>query len=59
MVFKVIVDESAAKNIIPYLPPQTLGKPPTETVTVTAPPATSAFTATDNNNNTSNNGSGP
>jgi membrane protease subunit HflK len=35
---KVIVDESAGKNIIPYLPAQALGKAPSETVTVTAPP---------------------
>ncbi|MGN6516127.1 MAG: FtsH protease activity modulator HflK [Rhizomicrobium sp.] len=44
---KVIVDEGAAKNIIPYLPPQTLGKAaaPTENVTVTAPPAAAATSA--------------
>jgi membrane protease subunit HflK len=51
---KVIVDENAAKNIIPYLPPQTLGKA-MESVTVTAPQAstaTSASTATDNNGGT-------
>jgi membrane protease subunit HflK len=35
---KVIVDESAGKNIIPYLPAQALGRAPSETVTVTAPP---------------------
>ena len=47
---KVIVDENAAKNIIPYLPPQTLGRPappqPPDTVTVTAPSAAAA--ASDN-----------
>ena len=36
---KVIVDENAAKNIIPYLPPQALGKSAPENVTVTAPSA--------------------
>src|SRR5947208_2398098 len=36
---KVIVDENAAKNIIPYLPPQALGKNAPENVTVTAPSA--------------------
>jgi len=35
---KVIVDENAAKNIIPYLPPQTIGRGG-ETVTVVGPPA--------------------
>jgi membrane protease subunit HflK len=35
---KVIVDENAAKNIIPYLPAQALGKGAPENVTVTAPP---------------------
>ncbi|HEX3673933.1 MAG TPA: FtsH protease activity modulator HflK [Rhizomicrobium sp.] len=56
---KVIVDENAAKNIIPYLPPQAMGRPPTESVTVTAPPAASV-TATENNaGNNSNNGGGP
>jgi len=45
---KVIVDENAAKNIIPYLPPQTLGKAPPESVTVTAPSAAASATATDN-----------
>jgi membrane protease subunit HflK len=35
---KVIVDENAAKNIIPYLPPQTFGRGNPETVTVTPPP---------------------
>ena len=34
---KVIVDENAAKNIIPYLPPQTFGRNSAETVTVTPP----------------------
>jgi membrane protease subunit HflK len=34
---KVIVDENAAKNIIPYLPPQTLGRGGQESVTVTPP----------------------
>jgi membrane protease subunit HflK len=51
---KVIVDENAAKNIIPYLPPQTFGKA-TESVTVTAPPpaaASSAATATENGGGT-------
>jgi hypothetical protein len=47
---KVIVDENAAKNIIPYLPPQTLGKAPPETVTVTAPQAAASATASDNGN---------
>jgi membrane protease subunit HflK len=41
---KVIVDEGAAKNIIPYLPPQTLGKP-MESVTVSPPPANAAPSA--------------
>jgi membrane protease subunit HflK len=36
---KVIVDENAAKNIIPYLPPQTFGRGNAETVTVTPPQA--------------------
>jgi len=36
---KVIVDESAAKNIIPYLPPQSFGRGTQETVTVTPPGA--------------------
>lgn len=45
---KVIVDENAAKNIIPYLPPQTLGKAPPESVTVTAPSAAASAAATDN-----------
>jgi membrane protease subunit HflK len=49
-VSKVIVDENAAKNIIPYLPPQTLGKAPPETVTVTAPQAAASATASDNGN---------
>jgi membrane protease subunit HflK len=50
---KVIVDENAAKNIIPYLPPQTLGKPPPETVTVTAPSAAaSSAVATDGSGGT-------
>jgi hypothetical protein len=35
---KVIVDENAAKNIIPYLPAQTFGGNP-ETVTVRPPSA--------------------
>ncbi|MBV9570978.1 MAG: FtsH protease activity modulator HflK [Alphaproteobacteria bacterium] len=34
---KVIVDENAAKNIIPYLPPQAFGRGGQETVTVTPP----------------------
>jgi hypothetical protein len=34
---KVIVDENAAKNIIPYLPPQSFGRGGQETVTVTPP----------------------
>ena len=38
---KVIVDEGAAKNIIPYLPPQTLGRP-MESVTVSPPPGNAA-----------------
>jgi modulator of FtsH protease HflK len=45
---KVVVDENAAKNIIPYLPPQALGKPaapPMDTVTVTAPSANAAVSA--------------
>jgi hypothetical protein len=45
---KVFVDEGAAKNIIPYLPPQTIGKPsvpPMDTVTVTAPSANAAASA--------------
>jgi membrane protease subunit HflK len=45
---KVFVDESAGKNIIPYLPPQVLGKaatPPIDTVTVTAPSANAAASA--------------
>jgi membrane protease subunit HflK len=46
---KVIVDESAAKNIIPYLPPQTLGKPPAESVTVTAPSAAASSAAAADN----------
>jgi membrane protease subunit HflK len=45
---KVIVDQNAAKNIIPYLPPQTLGKAPPETVTVTAPSAAASATADGN-----------
>ncbi|HEY8947308.1 MAG TPA: FtsH protease activity modulator HflK [Rhizomicrobium sp.] len=49
---KVIVDENAAKNIIPYLPPQMLGKAPPESVTVTAPSAAASATATDNNGGT-------
>jgi membrane protease subunit HflK len=36
---KVIVDENAAKNIIPYLPPQTFGRGAQESVTVTPPSA--------------------
>ncbi len=36
---KVIVDENAAKNIIPYLPPQAFGRGSPENVTVTAPSA--------------------
>jgi membrane protease subunit HflK len=48
---KVIVDQNAAKNIIPYLPPQTLGKAPPETVTVTAPSAAASAT-TDGNGGT-------
>jgi membrane protease subunit HflK len=56
---KVIVDENAAKNIIPYLPPQVMAKTPPESVTVTAPPAASV-TATDNNSgNNGNNGGTP
>ena len=44
---KVIVDENAAKNIIPYLPPQSFGKAtPSETVTVT-PQTGAAVTSTD------------
>ncbi len=46
---KVFVDEGAAKNIIPYLPPQTIGKPvlpPMDTVTVTAPSPNAAAPAT-------------
>jgi hypothetical protein len=42
---KVIVDENAAKNIIPYLPPQTFGRSSTETVTVTPPSASQAAPA--------------
>jgi membrane protease subunit HflK len=45
---KVFVDESAGKNIIPYLPPQVLGKaatPPIDSVTVTAPSANAAAAA--------------
>ena len=45
---KVIVDENAAKNIIPYLPPQIMGKVP-ETVTVTSPPAAAVTSSPDNN----------
>ena len=46
---KVIVDENAAKNIIPYLPPQTFGRGAPETVTVTPPsPAAPAVTSGDN-----------
>jgi membrane protease subunit HflK len=36
---KVIVDENAAKNIIPYLPPQSFGSGNPETVTVRPPSA--------------------
>jgi membrane protease subunit HflK len=39
---KVIVDENAAKNIIPYLPAQTLGRNSGETVTVTPPASQTA-----------------
>jgi membrane protease subunit HflK len=42
---KIIVDENAAKNIIPYLPPQALGRGSQETVTVTPPQAGAAATA--------------
>jgi membrane protease subunit HflK len=42
---KVIVDENAAKNIIPYLPPQSLGRSGTETVTVTPPSASQGSAA--------------
>jgi membrane protease subunit HflK len=47
---KVFVGEGAGKNIIPYLPPQTIGKPvpaqpPIDTVTVTAPSASAAVSA--------------
>ncbi|HEY2032236.1 MAG TPA: FtsH protease activity modulator HflK [Rhizomicrobium sp.] len=49
---KVIVDENAAKNIIPYLPPQTLGKAPPESVTVTAPSAATSAAASENNGGT-------
>jgi membrane protease subunit HflK len=46
---KIIVDEGAAKNIIPYLPAQTLNKP-TENMTVTPAPTSTIPTvsATDN-----------
>jgi membrane protease subunit HflK len=36
---KVIVDENAAKNIIPYLPPQSFGSGNPETITVRPPSA--------------------
>ncbi|HEY4112741.1 MAG TPA: FtsH protease activity modulator HflK [Rhizomicrobium sp.] len=42
---KVIVDENAAKNIIPYLPPQALGRGSQETVTVSPAQAGAAATA--------------
>ncbi|HWA30801.1 MAG TPA: FtsH protease activity modulator HflK [Rhizomicrobium sp.] len=45
---KVIVDEGAAKNIIPYLPPQAMGKA-AESVTVTSPPANAASSAATDN----------
>jgi membrane protease subunit HflK len=38
---KIIVDEGAAKNIIPYLPPQILSKP-TENVPASPPPTNAA-----------------
>ncbi len=44
---KVIVDENAAKNIIPYLPPQTLGRGGPETVTVTPSQAVPGATSGD------------
>jgi membrane protease subunit HflK len=42
---KVVVDESAGKNIIPYLPAQALGRNPPENVTVVAPSAPQAGAA--------------
>jgi hypothetical protein len=50
---KVFVDENAGKNIIPYLPAQTIGKPavpPMDTVTVTAPSANAAASAAASDN---------
>jgi membrane protease subunit HflK len=47
---KVFVDGDAGKNIIPYLPPQTIGRPtvpPMDTVTVTAPSAAASAAASD------------
>ncbi len=45
---KVIVDENAAKNIIPYLPPQTFGRGTAESVTVTPPSAAAPAVSGDN-----------
>jgi len=46
---KIIVDEGAAKNIIPYLPPQALNKPAESATNSPAPGnAAPAVTATDN-----------
>jgi modulator of FtsH protease HflK len=45
---KVIVDENAAKNIIPYLPPQTFGRNAPESVTVTPPSAAAPAVSSDN-----------
>lgn len=45
---KVIVDENAAKNIIPYLPPQAFGRNAPESVTVTPPSAAAPAVSSDN-----------
>jgi modulator of FtsH protease HflK len=45
---KVIVDENAAKNIIPYLPPQAFGRNAPESVTVTPPNAAAPAVSSDN-----------
>ncbi len=44
---KVIVDENAAKNIIPYLPPQAFGRNAPESVTVTPPSAAAPAVSSD------------
>jgi membrane protease subunit HflK len=56
---KVIVDPAAGKSIIPYLPAQTLGKAPPETVTVTAPSAAVSASPDSNTQDSDNKGGTP